>query len=178
MKPTTRTITTTALMTAVTCILAPISIPLPFGPVALTLGSFAFYLSPYILGKKQAVLSTALYLLIGFVGVPVFSGYTAGFSKLAGPSGGYLIGFLFMTAISGYFIDRFPQKKLLQIVGMYIATLVTYAIGTFQMSRIMGTGFVETLPVGAFMFLPLDTVKIFLSCWFGNLIRPYIRKQN
>ena len=86
---TTYAITVTALMTAVTCILAPLSIPI--GPVPISLTNLAIYISLYLLGWKRGTISYLIYLLIGLVGIPVFSGFTGGPAKLAGPTGGYII---------------------------------------------------------------------------------------
>ena len=176
MKTNTKTLTMIALVTAMICIAAPISIPVPFSPVPLTLCTFVLYLAAYILGAKYATIATAIYLLIGFIGVPVFSGYTAGIQKLAGASGGYLIGFLFVSLISGFFIDRYPNRKGIQILGMFLASVVNYSLGTFQMSRVMGTSFWATLPAGCFIYLPLDIVKIFVACWLGAQLKPYLKR--
>ena len=92
-------ITITALMTAVTCILAPMSIPI--GPVPISFTNLAIYLSLYLLGWKKGTISYLIYLLIGLVGLPVFSGFTGGPAKLAGPTGGYIIGFIVMEVIAG-----------------------------------------------------------------------------
>ena len=75
----------TALMAAVTCVLAPLSIPI--GPVPISLTNLAIYLSLYLLGWKWGSVSYLVYLLIGMVGVPVFSGFTGGVGKLAGATG-------------------------------------------------------------------------------------------
>ena len=96
--------TVTALMTAVTCILAPLSIPI--GPVPISFTNLAIYLSLYLLGWKRGTISYLVYLLIGLVGVPVFSGFTGGIGKLAGPTGGYIIGFIAMAVIAGLVIDK------------------------------------------------------------------------
>ena len=80
----------TALMAAVTCILAPMSIPI--GPVPISLTNLAIYLSLYLLGWKWGTVSYLVYVVIGAVGVPVFSGFTGGLGKLAGPTGGYIAG--------------------------------------------------------------------------------------
>ena len=92
-------ITMTALMAAVTCILAPLSIPI--GPVPISFTNLAIYLSLYLLGWKKGTVSYLIYLLMGFVGLPVFSGFTGGPAKLAGPTGGYIIGFIVMAVIAG-----------------------------------------------------------------------------
>ena len=88
-------ITMTALMAAVTCILAPLSIPI--GPVPISFTNLAIYLSLYLLGWKKGTISYLIYLLLGLVGLPVFSGFTGGPAKLAGPTGGYIIGFIVMA---------------------------------------------------------------------------------
>ena len=95
----TRQITLIGLMTAITCILAPLSIPI--GPVPISLTNFAIYLSLYLLDWKKGTISYILYLLLGLVGLPVFSGFTGGIGKLAGPTGGYIIGFIPMAIIAG-----------------------------------------------------------------------------
>ena len=81
-------LTRIALMTAVLCILAPISIPVPFSSVALSLAAFAIYLMAYILKPRQALFSICLYLLLGAAGLPVFAGYLGGISRFASPNGG------------------------------------------------------------------------------------------
>ena len=81
-----------AVMTAVTCVLAPLSIPI--GPVPISLTNLVIYFSLYILGTKKGTISYVIYLLIGLVGIPVFSSFTGGPGKLFGPTGGYLIGFI------------------------------------------------------------------------------------
>ena len=154
----TRTLTMTALMTAVICIFAPISIPIPISPVALTLGTFAMYLTAYVLPLRQALAAIGLYLLLGAAGLPVFSGYTAGLSRFAAPGGGYLIGFLFLTGISSLFVSRFPRNIL----------------GTAWMAYLTNTTFLQSLPMGALVFLPLDIVKIIIACLLGNRIRAYL----
>ena len=71
-------LTRIALMAAVLCVLAPISIPIPVSSVALSLATFAIYLMAYILKPKQALASVSLYLLLGAAGLPVFAGYLGG----------------------------------------------------------------------------------------------------
>lgn len=99
-----RDMTKIAIFTALLCILAPMSIPI--GPVPISLTTLVIYLSLYILGMKKGTISFLIYLLLGLVGLPVFSGYSGGPAKLLGPTGGYIIGFLFIALIGGYVIDR------------------------------------------------------------------------
>ena len=96
----TRTITMTALMAAVLCIAGPLALAIPFSPVPISLATMAVCFSACILGWKSGTLSVLIYLLIGLCGLPVFSGFSGGVAKLAGPTGGYLVGYLFLSLIS------------------------------------------------------------------------------
>lgn len=74
---TTKRMALIGVMTAVTCILGPFSIPLPFSPVPISFTNLAIYLAAYVLGMKACTVSYLIYMLLGMVGVPVFSGFTA-----------------------------------------------------------------------------------------------------
>ncbi len=166
-------ITLTALMCAVTCVLGPLSIPLPFSPVPISLTNLAIYFTVYVIGMKKGTASYLLYLLIGLVGVPVFSAFTAGPGKLFGPTGGYLIGFIFLAVISGFFVDRWPKRRLMQLLGMVLGTALCYLIGTLWLSFESHISFAAALVAGVIPFLPGDAVKILLALWLG----PEIRKR-
>ena len=116
-----------AVMAAVTCVLGPLSVPIGVVPISFT--NLAVYLAIYVLGCKRGTISYIVYLLIGLVGVPVFSSFTGGVGKLFGPTGGYLIGFIFMALICGWFIDKFDCKLVPSFVGMVLGTIVCYEIG-------------------------------------------------
>ena len=77
-----------SLMTAMICILGPITLAIPISPVPISFVTLAIYLAVYILGMKKGAISCLLYLLIGFVGLPVFSAFTGGVGQLLGPTGG------------------------------------------------------------------------------------------
>lgn len=105
------------VMTAVTCILGPFAIPIPISPVPISFTNLAVYLTVYVLGMKAGTISYLIYLLLGFAGLPVFSGFTGGVAKLAGPTGGYLVGFIFMAVIAGWFIDHFQGNRIAHVAG-------------------------------------------------------------
>ena len=77
---------------------------------------------------EKGTISYLIYLLLGLVGLPVFSGFTGGPAKLAGPTGGYIIGFIVMAVIAGLVIDN-CHKPLIQLVGMIAGTIVCYLFG-------------------------------------------------
>lgn len=164
----------TALMTAVICIAAPISIPIPVSPVALTLSTFAIYLTIYVLDLPGAMAAVGLYLLLGAVGLPVFSGYTGGLSRFAAPGGGYLAGYLLLAAIGSLFLRRWPAHRPMQALGLFLGTLATYALGTLWMAYVTHVSFWQALPMGALVFLPLDILKILCACWLGSRLRHHL----
>lgn len=161
----------TALMTAVTCILAPLSIPI--GPVPISLTNFAIYLSLYLLDWKKGTISYILYLLLGLVGLPVFSGFTGGIGKLAGPTGGYIIGFIPMAIIAGIVIDKYTEKWLLCLLAMIVGTIVCYALGTAWLAYEAKMDMMAALWAGVIPFIPGDLVKMALAI----LIAPKIKAQ-
>ena len=156
-----------ALMTAVTCVLGPLSIPLPFSPVPISLTNFAIFLAIFVLGMKNGTISFIIYLLLGAVGVPVFSSFRGGFQVLAGPTGGYLIGFIFLALIMGFALDHFDRKLVPTIIGMIIGMAVCYAFGTVWLANLLSLSFKEGLMMGVIPYLPGDAAKIIIAAIVG-----------
>ena len=159
----------TALMTAVTCILAPLSIPI--GPVPISLTNFAIYLSLYLLDWKKGTISYILYLLLGLVGLPVFSGFTGGIGKLAGPTGGYIIGFIPMAIIAGIVIDKYTEKWLLCLLAMIVGTIVCYALGTAWLAYEAEMTFQAALMAGVIPFIIGDIAKMIVAIIVAPMIK-------
>ena len=106
-----------ALMSAIMCILAPVSIPLFFTPVPISLGVFIIYIISYVLSPIYATLSVFIYILLGLFGLPVFSGYAGGAAKLFGPTGGYIIGYLFSAFIVSFFV-RLSHSRVVHLKNL------------------------------------------------------------
>ena len=156
-----------ALMTAVTCVLGPLSIPLPFSPVPISLTNFAIFLAIFVLGMKSGTISFIIYLLLGAVGVPVFSSFRGGFQVLAGPTGGYLIGFIFLALIMGFALYHFDRKLVPTIIGMIIGMAVCYAFGTVWLAKLLSLSFKEGLMMGVIPYLAGDAAKIIIAAIVG-----------
>ena len=167
-KITTQQMALVAIMTALTCILAPFS--LPIGPVPISLTNLVIYFSLYLLGWKLGTLSYVIYLLIGLVGVPVFSGFTAGPAKLFGPTGGYLIGFIPMAIICGFAFEKFSNRGM-QIAGLAIGTIVAYIFGTAWLAIEAHLTFYQALLAGVIPYIPGDLVKIILVVLVGPIVK-------
>ncbi len=159
----------TAVMAAVIAAVAPFA--LPIGPIPITLGTLVMYLAGYVLGGKRAGVAVLVYVLLGAVGVPVFNGFTGGLGVVAGPTGGYIIGFVPMAFLSGLAVERFPQNRLLQFVGMVIATAVLYALGTAWFCVQAGKSLAAALSVCVFPFIPGDLAKMAVAMVLGPMVR-------
>lgn len=164
------------VMAAVICILGPLSIPIGLVPISFT--NLAIYITLYIIGMKKGTISLILYLVVGFSGVPVFSGFTSGPPRLFGPTGGYLIGFVFMAFIAGFFIDKFLNKWYLSIVGMILGTAVCYTFGTTWLAYQANISVRAALALGVFPFIFADLSKIILSAYIGPKIRKHLVRAN
>lgn len=162
MKIKTKEITLTALMTAVICILGPISLAIPVSPVPISLGTFAIYLTSYLLGMKRGTISCLIYLLMGAIGLPVFTGFTGGIGKVLGPTGGYMIGYIFMALICGFFVEKWNGKIFPSFMGMISGTVVLYAFGTVWLAYQNNMSFGVALAAGVLPFIAGDIAKIIL----------------
>lgn len=156
-----------ALMTAVTCVLGPLAIPIVVSPVPLSLTNLVLFLSIYILKTKKALISYLIYLLLGIAGLPVFSGFSGGLGKLAGPTGGYLVGFIFMILVSGLLIERFSSKRLICAGALVLGALICNAFGTAWLCWQLKVDFGAGLAMGVIPYLPGDAAKIILAVIAG-----------
>lgn len=165
-----------ALMAAIMCIVAPFSISIAISPVPITLAMFILYMMAYVLRPAKAGICVVIYLLLGLVGLPVFSGYSGGFAKLAGPTGGYLIGYIFTAVICSVFIWKENSGIILNILGMVLGLAAAYAFGTawFCISYEMGVG--KALMMCVVPYLPADAVKIIIAALAGPAVRKRLIK--
>lgn len=167
------TLSCCALMTAVMCIVAPFSIPI--GPIPISLTNFAIYLSLYLLGWKLATTSYLIYLLIGMIGIPVFSGFTGGIGKLLGPTGGYIIGFFPMILLSGILLAKY-QNRWIQFAALVLGTIICYIFGTAWFCMESQSTLSAALGLCVFPFIPGDLLKIILAMILGSIIRKSLNR--
>lgn len=157
-----------ALMAAVMCILGPVSVPIGAVPISLT--SLIVYLAAFLSGPKMGTMSTVVYLLLGMAGLPVFSGYSGGVAKLAGPTGGYLVGFLFVALITGVFAERASRRFVWSMVGMLLGTAVLYLFGTVWFVLMMHSTVSYAVTVCVLPFLLWDLGKMLVVALAGREI--------
>lgn len=164
----------TAVMASVMAVTAPFAIPI--GPISLTLCTLIIYLNAYLLGWKRGTAATAVYILLGVVGMPVFSGFGSGLAQVAGPTGGYILGYLPLAVIAGLAADHFPQNRPVQLAGMVLGTAVLYGLGTAWYCYQSGAALGTALGWCVIPFLPGDTLKILAAMLLGPLLRSRLRK--
>jgi len=157
-------------MAALQCIISPFAITFPISPVPMSLATLMLYLSVYILDKKHATISCGIYLLIGLVGLPVFSGFTGGAGKLLGPTGGYLIGYLALVYISGWFVDKW-NSSWFQAIGIALGTFVCYLFGSLWLANQAEMDMMVALGVSVLPFIPGDIVKIVIGVIAGKAVK-------
>ena len=160
----------TAMMAAVIAVISPFSIP-AWGEVSFTLCTFVLYLSPYILGWKGAATATVVYILLGMIGMPVFSRFNAGLGVLAGPTGGYILGYVPMVVIGGLAIKAFPNKRAIHLGGMILATAVLYTFGTALFCAQTNSTLEHALLACVVPFIPFDLGKMVIAAGLGPVLR-------
>lgn len=172
--------TLAALTAALLCILAPMSVPI--GPVPVSLTILVLLLVVVILGTKLTLIGFTVYFLLGLVGLPVFSGYAGGLAKIAGPTGGYLIGFFLLIPIAGYAVklgDKYENKWTkygVMFLGMVLAVLVAYAFGTAWFVVQAQCDLAYAMSVCVLPFIPFDLGKIVIALLVGPVIRKRVKK--
>lgn len=158
-------------MAALLCILSPISIPLPSPMPAITLAIAAVYLSAYLTGPKCSSAAILIYILLGCIGLPVFSKGQAGLSVLAGPTGGYIIGYFFIAICTGFAVQKFEKKIYLHIIGMVIGTLICYTFGTIWLGISMHLSPKAAIAAGVAPFVVFDAIKLIACTVIGYPVR-------
>lgn len=169
----TRDIVFIALFAVLIAVCAWISIP---SIVPFTMQTFAVYLTLNFLGGKRGTVSVCVYLLLGLIGVPVFSNFNAGPGALFGATGGYMIGWIFSGLVMWLLEKMHGNKIWVQAVSMVVGLVVCYIMGTawFMFVYAHNTG-----PVGlwtvlgwcVFPFIIPDMVKLGLALWLSQRLK-------
>lgn len=169
-------LTLSGLMAAVFCLLGPLSLNIPISPVPVSLGMLAIYFVTSVLGMKLGTLSVLAYILLGLAGLPVFTGFTGGAGKLLGPTGGYIIGYIFMALICGFFVDKWGHRLLPEILGMVLGTAVCYLFGTVWLAYQASYTFFQALAAGVLPYIPVDAAKLAIALVVGRQVRARLLK--
>ncbi|WP_068985591.1 MULTISPECIES: biotin transporter BioY [Lysinibacillus] len=156
---------------AIIAVLAQVSIPLPFSPVPITGQTLAVGLIVTILGTRLGTFSVLIYILLGAVGLPVFSGMSGGFAILVGPTGGYIVGFLVTAVIMGLYLDKFGITIFHAIIANLIGMVVTLAFGTAWLKVAADLSWTAAFMGGVAPFIVVGILKAVLAAWVGVIVR-------
>ena len=160
-------VTKTALViggTAFLALMAQISIPVPGSPVPLTGQTLGALLIGSAYGASLGFTTFATYLIVGFVGVPVFASGTHGFARITGATGGYLVGMLLATLITGYLAGRKWDQKIKTVVpAMILGDLVIFSAGLFWLHHAIHASWALTFKLGFTPFIVGEVIKIAIA---------------
>ena len=166
----------TVLISLFTAIIAVCSlITLPF-PVPFTLQTLGLFSTLLVLGGRNGTISTALYIAVGLVGIPVFSGFSAGIGHLMGATGGYVMGFLF-TALAYWLITAiFGNKTIAKICGLGAGLMLCYASGVIWYSAVYLrdtslSAIASALTIGVVPFIIPDIIKLTVAIFIDRKLK-------
>ena len=164
----------TAMMAAVIAAVSPFAIPI--GPISLSLCTLILYMTPYILGWQRSAIAVLVFILLGVVGIPVFTGFQGGMGKVLGPTGGYIAGYIPLVIVTGLAVRAFPKKRTLQFLGMVAATAVLYALGTVWYMFQSGNPLDVAMKWCVIPFIPGDLIKMAVAMTLGPVLRDRLVK--
>ena len=163
----TKRIVFTALFAALTAACGFISIPVPGTPLPIVLQNMMVVLDGLLLGPVWGAAAVVLFILTGLIGLPVFSGGTAGITRLMGPTGGFIVGYAIAALVAGLVARRPVIGKKAPAVRLVLAALCGFAVmyipGVLHFMRSMDKTFTETMALCVLPYLPGDAVKLVLS---------------
>lgn len=163
---TTKPIVFTALFAALTASCAFISIPIPGTPIPIVLQNMMVVLSGMLLGPFLGTTSTAVFILAGLLGLPVFNGGTGGFAKLMSPTGGFIIGYAISSLVAGLVSGKPKPDGKKHLVRTVLAALFGFAVmyipGVLHFMYSMEKTFRETMALCVLPYLPGDLIKMII----------------
>ena len=172
---TTKKMVTIALSVAILCIVSPLAIPMPSG-VPVTLQTFVIALSGAFLYAKWGTISVGIYILIGAIGVPVFSSYGSGFAKLFGMTGGFIWGFLFLAFFCGIQIKT--KKKWLTLSLRFLSGILglifCHLLGIIWFSVVTEGFFIASAFLVSIPYLAKDIISVIAGIMIGELLQERI----
>lgn len=172
-KISTKEIVCVGMFAAVLAVLSQIAIPMPSG-VPITLQTFAIALTGVVLAWKLGVTSTLVYILLGAVGVPVFSEFSGGLHVLVKYTGGFIWGFIVLALLCGVGITL--KNKLLGVLLGFVGLAVCHLFGVIQFMVVMKMGLMESFLLASAPYLIKDAISVILAFAVGAQIRSRLLK--
>ena len=162
----------TALLAAVIACLSQISVPFP-GGVPLTLQTFAVAFAGYVAGRAKGTAAVAVYLALGCIGAPVFSGFTGGAEKFVSPTGGFLAGFLAMSFLCG--VGSASKNAKISVLWGAAGLAVCHLSGIAVLSLVTGRTVAESFLTGSLPYLLKDLISVAGARFLASFLSAYAR---
>ncbi len=166
----------TAMFTAIIAVLSQISVPLGFTPVPVSLGSLGILLAAGLLTFPYGIVAVAVYISLGAVGLPIFANFGSGIGTLAGPTGGFILGYLAAAIVVGMIL-RLNKGGATTLIALTLGTIAVYTCGVFGFMLVTGNNLAATLAATVLPFLLGDAVKIIVAYVAIRRIKPIIDKE-
>lgn len=172
-KKNTLSLVVAAMFTAITVVCSQIAIPMPT-QVSLTLQTFAVALCGYVLGIKWGLASIITYVLLGTVGVPVFSGFKGGIQVLFGASGGFIFGFIFFTGLCG--VSHLINNKALKLIIGFGGLVICHILGIIQFAVVYKTDLISSFLMVSSPYLIKDVISVIAAFFLSLYIKKLLTK--
>lgn len=169
-----RDLVTVAVTAALLAVCSWITIPLPFTGVPVTMQTFAVFFAIAYIGSKRALVTYLIYLALGALGTPVFSGFGGGIGHLTGPTGGYLFGFV-LTCIFCIIFERRQISSAIRILILTAGLLICYACGTAWFVIQTGSSVLRSLVLCVAPYVIPDILKILLAVFVASKMKKIIK---
>ncbi|GAA0116528.1 biotin transporter BioY [Clostridium senegalense] len=174
MKITVKDMIICGLFVSITALLAQIAIPLPFSTVPITMQVFAVVLTGVVLGGKRGFISQIIYILLGSIGIPVFTQLSGGFHLIVGYTGGFILSFPLIAALMGY-ISYKTDKLYYMILGVIGSMIINYGLGAMQYAFLAQVTLKDALIVCVAPFIIVDIIKYISAITIGLTLKKRLK---
>ena len=161
-----------ALFTALMIIGSYLSIPLPLTPVRIVLSDFFVMLAGLVLGATWGTASVGMFLFIGALGIPVFSGGKAGLAALVGHTGGFLLGYLAGAFMIGLISGKGKPSWFKDLIALSAGNLIIFGLGVSWLKLVIKSDWTRALALGLIPYIPVNAIKILAAFALIRVLRP------
>jgi biotin transport system substrate-specific component len=170
-----RWIVLSSLMAALMAVGAYIHVPI--GPVPIVLTNLFVLLSGLLLGSHWGLISAAIYLLVGTIGMPVFYGGKGGLAHILGPTGGYLFAYILSAWLTGFISEKLRHRLGGEILAVIFGSFMIYGLGVPWLKMVTQMSWTKALMVGMIPFLIGDALKATVAILLARAVRPMLKRQ-
>lgn len=161
------------VFTAIISVLSQVRVPMPYG-VPMTLQTFVIPLAGVVLGRKNGALSALTYVLLGSLGVPVFTGFTGGVGIVFGPTGGFILSFPIMALMAGIGAEK--KNNMWLMFGIITGAVFSFLCGTLMFSLITSSSLRASFVACVLPFIPMEAIKAIMAGVLGLKIKSALNR--